>query len=966
MKAPWPMDTDLPDVLFLGLTARHLLLAAPGIAAIIVGSWLLVAHVIPVWAGLVGLLLLGGISFVLVAENPDGMTWDRWLVALVRFRRAPRVEVAADHIAPLPAWAQPGRSEKAARLNLPWATPEIDGVPLGRDKAKKDLGYALALALSPLDDTAMDEEAVRQVVGALASWLASLDCHGQVLASARPLELSDCIAALEAQAAAARQPTLQAIAARRAEDLREVEASRPQHLEAFVVLRVPDRSGLAERVRRMTALLAGVGVEARALTPAETGQLLGGGRGGALKGAPAGWPAPDEIERISDDVLRVGGRYCNTLRTLTYPPTVAPGWLEPVLRAGVDVDLALHVSAEDSAAALSILRRQHGRMASTVDLQEDGGDLADPHVSGAASDAERLHEAVGRNETRSFRAGLYVTVWADDEDALDAAVAEVTAKARGMSLGLAPVIFAPLEAWIGTRPLALDLVSQTWRVDTQTLATALPVWTREVESDPTGALVGYHAISKAPVFFDRFRLGARRSNAHKLAVAPSGRGKSFEIHTEIVSLLLEGVQVRVVDLENEYVRAAEGLGGTVVRIGTDGARINPLELAEAGDPGAVTRQCLFVESLLATILGSLSAEDEAQLARAVRACYTLAGITSDPATHAKPAPQMLDLADELEKAGASALADRLEAWTVGAHSGLLSGPSSVHPTGELVVWALGDLPAENERLLAAAVLLVVHAVWSEIARQDRRRRVVILDEAWRIWETSAAAGQVLEGLARRLAKGARKYNAGLTNATQDLDEFERTALGKTILNNSAIKWLPGQEEGALRHVAETFGLTEAERRFVAGCARGQGLFLGGRQRVRLEVRASALEHRLATSDPEEIAHIDAEEIRLGAERAIGSYVGLLAGAGGDPSGVATGGALGALAGSGKGGSPPLVCRHRIAEVDGDWMAGRATAGVELAWSDGGSAWGEWMRVELLRRGRDWLVAEVLRVPEVAP
>ncbi|HLI57068.1 MAG TPA: hypothetical protein VKY26_08575 [Actinomycetota bacterium] len=954
------MDTDLPDVLVAGLTGRHLLLAAPGVTGVVVGTWLLVAHAIPLWAGLLGLAVVGGLTLLIVTDNPDGLTWDRWLVALIRYRRGPRVDVAADTVAPLPKWAQPGRAERVGRLDLPWGFPDQAGVPLGKDKGGVPLGYARALRLSPLDDSAMDEEGMHQVVSALAAWLNGLDCHAQVLVVARRLQLDDRIEALDAQAAAASVPVLQAIAARRADALREMEASRPQHLEAFVVLRAPDQDGLSERVARVVALLAGVGIEAVALAESAMAELLGRG-GGA--GGPAGWPGPGEIERVDDDVVRVDGRYATTLRPLAYPATVSPGWLMPVLRAGADVDLGLHVSLEDAAMAMKALRRQHGRMVSTADAQTEGGDLADPHISGAASDAERLHESVGRNETRSFRAGLYVTVWADSEDELAAAVRDVSVKARGVSLELTPVIFAPVEAWIGTRPLALDLVSKSWRVDTEALAMALPVWTREVDSDPGGALAGFHAVSRAPVFVDRFRLDARRSNAHKLSVAPSGRGKSFEIHHEIGSLLLEGVQVRVVDLENEYVRAATMLGGTVVRVGVDSAGINPLELAEAGEPGAVTRQALFVEALVATMLGGVSEAEGAAIARAVMACYTVAGISADPATHDRQPPQLLDLEAALSDAGHTQLADRLEAWTVGSHAGLASGSSTSRPEGDLVVWALGDLPPENDRLQAAAVLLVVHAVWSEIARQDRRRRVVVLDEAWRIWETSAAAGQVLEGLARRLAKGARKYNAGLTNATQDLDEFAGTALGRTILNNSAIRWLPGQEEGALPHVAQTFGLTSAESKFLAGCSRGQGLFLAGRQRCRLEVRATPIEHRLATSDPEELARIDAEEIRAGAERAVGACVGLLAGAEGDPEAAATGVALELLRrqrGERAGGGG-LACRHRLVGIEGDWMAGSAEAEVELTWGDGTQSWGELVHVELVRRGPRWLVAELIRV-----
>ena len=946
MKVPWPMDTDRPDELVAGLTAHHLLLAAPGLTTAVVGTWLLVAHVIALWVGILGLAVVGSLTVLVVAGNPDGLTWDRWLVALIRFRRAPHIEVSADLLTALPKWVDAAHPDRVEPLDLPWGSPGGRGIPLGRDRSRGELGWAQALRLSALDDSALGEEGVHQVVAALASWLASLEDRAQVLVTARPLALGERIAALEERATSpGLAPMLATIARQRADALREVEEARPRSLLAIAVLRAPDAGALAERVERAIALLASAGIAAIPLTPEAASGLLGGGSSNAAEGAPPGWPGPGELERVSDQMLRVGTRYCATLRALAYPAAVSPGWLMPVLRSGVDLDLAMHVSPEDPAVALAALRRQHGRMASTAGAQEEGGNLADPQVSGAATDAEAMHEAVGRNETRSFRAGLYVTVWAGDEDELEASVRQVAVKARGLALELTPVIFAPLEGWIGTRPLALDPVSKTWRTHTEALAAALPVWTREVESDQAGSLVGFHPVTNAPVFVDRFALDARRANAHKLAVAPSGRGKSFEIHAEIVSLLLEGVQVRVVDLENEYVRAAEALGGTVIRLGSGTAGINPFELAEAGDPGAVTAQALFIEALLATMLGGLGEEEQATIARAVMDCYRLAGIGPDPASHGRTPPQLLDLEGALQEAGAAGVAARLEPWIFGSHAWLFSGLTDTRPSGDLVVWALGDLPSENERLQAAAVLAIVHATWSEIARQDRRRRVVVLDEAWRIWETSAEAGTVLERLARRLAKGARKYGAGLTNATQDLDEFAATTLGRTVLNNSAIRWLPGQEEAALPRVAETFRLTGPERRFLAGCARGQGLYLAGRQRCRLEVRVTAAEHRLATSDPDELARIDAEELRTGAEAAAAAWVAEL------------------TAECGRGEGQRLASRHQLAALDGDWMAGRARGVLELAWSDGAESWGEVVSLSFVREGVRWLVDEAVRGPE---
>ena len=119
MSVPMPADTDLPDTLVLGLTSHHLLLAAPGAAAIFLGALLGALGVIPLPAVAVGVLVVGAATAGVVACNPDGLTYDRFLRARRRHRRAPAVEVAADVLAALPAWTGAGGSQ-AASLGLPW------------------------------------------------------------------------------------------------------------------------------------------------------------------------------------------------------------------------------------------------------------------------------------------------------------------------------------------------------------------------------------------------------------------------------------------------------------------------------------------------------------------------------------------------------------------------------------------------------------------------------------------------------------------------------------------------------------------------------------------------------------------------------------------------------------------------------------------------------------------------------
>jgi hypothetical protein len=212
---------------------------------------------------------------------------------------------------------------------------------------------------------------------------------------------------------------------------------------------------------------------------------------------------------------------------------------------------------------------------------------------------------------------------------------------------------------------------------------------------------------------------------------------------------------------------------------------------------------------------------------------------------------------------------------------------------------------------------------------------VVLDEAWKIWQASEAAGRFLERLVKRLVRGARKYQCGLTNATQDFADLTATPLGRTILNNSAIKFVPGQET-QLAELALALGLPDTDRAWLASAPRGQGLYLLGRQRTRLDVQATTAEHRLCTSDPEEVAAIEAAERSLAVDQALADLFAAwsLACRTGDASvlaGVATGQALGILASDVEGQTPVAVSTHwRVRDLGRGTGASEARVDVEVA------------------------------------
>ena len=76
------------------------------------------------------------------------------------------------------------------------------------------------------------------------------------------------------------------------------------------------------------------------------------------------------------------------------------------------------------------------------------------------------------------------------------------------------------------------------------------------------------------MLWDRFT----QSNYNSVILARSGAGKSYLAKLEALRSLYRGVDVLVVDPENEYEQLADSVGGTYVRLGAQGVRINPFDL----------------------------------------------------------------------------------------------------------------------------------------------------------------------------------------------------------------------------------------------------------------------------------------------------------------------------------------------------------------------------------------------------
>jgi type IV secretory pathway VirB4 component len=550
-------------------------------------------------------------------------------------------------------------------------------------------------------------------------------------------------------------------------------------------------------------------------------------------------PPALELERTC---ARVGGQWLRTLAVTGYPREVSRGWLEPLLRAAGELDLSLQIEPVPVAVAADRLRRQRARLESSRRLERDHGRLTDPAIAAAAEDADALAARLARGESRLLRSGLYLTIRAGSRDELDQRTERVRSLCASLLLHTVPTSFRALDGWLTSLPLGMDRLGLRRAFDTEALAAGFPFAAVDPPVEHTGTLYGL-TQSGAPVVLDRFA----RDNYNSVLLARSGAGKSYLGKLEALRLLYRGVQVFVLDPEDEYRRLTEAVEGAYLPLaGPQAVALNPLDLSgvEGGDP--LAERIVFLTELCELLLGGLFGEEVAVLDRAARSCYAAAGISADPISHTRPAPLLSDLCQALgtESLLGKSLAERLSPYATGSHSSLFARATSARPDGQLVCFSLRGLP---ERLKAPALLLALDAIWRHLDG-PLRRRCVLVDEAWLLMREPAGARFLF-----RLAKSARKRWCGLTAITQDADDLLGSPLGQSVVNNAATQMLLRQAPQAIDQVGDAFHLTPGERRYLLACPTGHGLLLTGDERIPLQVVASPEEHALVTSDPAELA-----------------------------------------------------------------------------------------------------------------
>ncbi len=230
------------------------------------------------------------------------------------------------------------------------------------------------------------------------------------------------------------------------------------------------------------------------------------------------------------------------------------------------------------------------------------------------------------------------------------------------------------------------------------------------------------------------------------------------------------------------------------------------------------------------------------------------GITADPRTHDRQMPLLRDLYEVLKSTVCGedeyGLANRLYRFVQGSLAGPFNAPTDVTLDGHLLVFDIRDMSGE---LRPIGVFLITDFVWTQVLHSQRPRKLYI-DEAWSLIQ-HPEGGRFLANLARR----ARKRYLALVTITQNPELFANDEWGSVVAANAATKVLKKQDRVSADAITARFQLTTGERQRLLTFGKHEALLLAGGKRVIIHIEASPLEHRLATTDPRELAQRHEEE-----------------------------------------------------------------------------------------------------------
>ncbi|MGV8162420.1 MAG: VirB4 family type IV secretion system protein [Candidatus Nanoarchaeia archaeon] len=545
----------------------------------------------------------------------------------------------------------------------------------------------------------------------------------------------------------------------------------------------------------------------------------------------------DQIESI-----QVNKKFCRVIAVTGYPRIVESGFLDKIIASNDDFDISIHIEPYSIETTMVMLNKELEKQRADLYAEELKRSI-NPSLEIKYQDTRKVLEEIQKGTEKLFNVSLYINCKAKTKEALDLLTKKVEAELNSMMIVPSIPLFRQIPAYKSMIPIAKDELKIKRNVTTSALSAFFPFTSPFLTLDQDGVMLGLNK-NKVPYIKNIFAL----SNANGIILATSGSGKSYFTKLLISRQLLNNTKIMVIDPQSEYVGLVNQCQGQLINISrTSETIINPLDLM--GHDFIEKRLALM--DLFKIMFGEFSEIQKSILDKALIETYEKKGITVDHYKGVKP-PILGDLYKVLEamekKAGTTekmpylALINRLFMYTEGVF-GFLNRQSNLNFDNDFVCFNIGEMPKQVKPVI---MFLVLDFVYMKM-KQTKERKLLVIDEAWSLLGHAEEASYIFE-----IVKTCRKYNMGLLLITQDVADLVSSKAGHAVLANSSYSFLLRQKPAVIDSVVRTFNLSQMEKEYLLTATQGRGILILDNEHQELEVIASPEEHKIITTNPNEI------------------------------------------------------------------------------------------------------------------
>lgn len=556
--------------------------------------------------------------------------------------------------------------------------------------------------------------------------------------------------------------------------------------------------------------------------------------------------APEVIQETKDYVYMGNDKYARIFTLMIYPSYIQIGWLDDIINIIGDVDISTQVQIADERNVSKYLSHKITKLRSDYYLFESQGNIEElPKLEENIQSYEEMRHDIGINNDKLFFVKITLRVNAKSLEELNEKSKLLQDEFANRSCEIRPLYFKQLDALKETLPLNNYIVNDNSRnMTTAGLAAMFPI-ARTKSSVKDGIYLGQDLFTGLPYSLETFGTGLANANIAIFGIP--GAGKSVTVKVIVGRTALINRRSSILDIEGEYVKQTEKLGGKIIKVRQGvpvGINLFDIEDDEDIDFVDIDGKIAEIRAILYGIINkyenrTLKPMEIADIEKAVKEVYREKGITKDKQSLyerkggkiegkitleniKKKMPTLSDFYRVMkEKIQNKELTATLSNFTKGNTLGIFDCQSTLQVKEQTICFDISEIKDEIMRYYVCLVL----TTWltnKYIATKERNKRYVIVDEAWNLFKNKETS-DFLENLARR----ARKKGVAMILATQNLAELRQNNQAEAIMNCCDTVILLKQSIGSIEEIMKFFKLPSGAKEILTKARPGECILIRG-------------------------------------------------------------------------------------------------------------------------------------------